>query len=195
MTKSFNQRGISPIIVAVLLIVVIVASTLLGFIFLTGLSRGFRSTGNTGLSSTITRHIYSTDASVDVMNNIANFSVIISNTVQASQVGDVELTVGNRIVQSIPFALGAGEIRTILITQRLNQTGTWTAKVTSNGIKVDTYSFSVLQTQDEADYAITQWESQNFYRNLLVICFFLSIVAFAVAMASLARQPKAIRLE
>ena len=195
MTKSLNRRGISPVIVAVLLVVVIVASTLLGFIFLTGLSRGFRTTGNTGLSSTITPHIYSTEASIDLTNNIANFSVIISNTVSTPQVGDVELSVGNRIAQSMPFALGTGEIRTILISQRLNQTGTWTAKVISNGIKVNSYSFSVVQTQDEADYAITQWETQNFYRNVLMICFFLSIVAFAVAMASLARQPKPIRLE
>lgn len=195
MTNPFNHRGISPVVLGVLVIVVIVASTLLGFIFLTGLSKGFQTAGNTGLSSTITPHIYSTDAGVDVFNNVANFSVLVDNTVSTPQVGDVELIVGNRIVQSVPFSLGTAEVRTIQIRQTLNQTGTWTAKVTSNGVKVNSYSFTVMQSQDEADYAISQWESQNFYRNLLLICFFLSIVAFAVAMASLARQPKPIRLE
>ena len=194
LTRSHKQRGVSPLIIAILLTVVIVAGTLLGLIFLTGLSSGFRTTGNTGLSSTITSHIYSTDASVDVQNRVANFSVVLANTVSTSQVGDVELTVGNRTVQNIPFALGAGQGSSIRISQRLNQTGTWTVKITSNRIKVNSYSFNVVPTTDEADYAITQWQSQNFYRNLLVICFLLSVVAFAVPMGSLARPPKVIRL-
>jgi hypothetical protein len=195
LTRSFNERGVSPIIVAILLTVVIVAGTLLGLIFLTGLSSGFRTTASTGLSSTITSHIYSTDASVDVQNHVANFSVILANTVSTPQVGDVELTVGNRIYQSIPFALGGSQASSIKISQRLNETGIWTLKITSNGIKVNSYTFNVMPTTDEADYTITQWQSQNFYRNLLVICFFFSIVAFAISMASLARQSRTIRLQ
>jgi hypothetical protein len=175
--------------------VVIVAGTLLGFIFLTGLSTGFRATGNTGLSTTITPHIYSTDARVDVLNNIANFSAVVSNTVSTSQVGEVDLTVGEHIVQTVPFALGNGETKTIRVTQSLNETGVWTFKVISNGVKVSDYSFTVVESQDEADYAIGQWQSQNFYRSLLIVSYFLSIAAFAIAVASLARQPKAIKLE
>jgi hypothetical protein len=195
LTKSLNSRAVSPVIVGVLLIVVIVAGTLLGFIFLTGLSTGFRATGNTGLSTTITPHIYSTDARVDVLNNIANFSAVVSNTVSTSQVGEVDLTVGEHIVQTVPFALGNGETKTIRVTQSLNETGVWTFKVISNGVKVSDYSFTVVESQDEADYAIGQWQSQNFYRNLLIVSYFLSIAAFAIAVASLARQPKAIKLE
>jgi hypothetical protein len=195
LTKTLTARAVSPVIVGVLLIVIIVAGTLLGFIFLTGLSTGFRTTGNTGLSTSMTPHIYSTDARVDVLNSVANFSTVVSNTVSTPQVGEVDLVVGNRIVQTVPFALGTGETRTIQVSQTLNQTGIWTFKIVSNGIKVSDYSFTVTQTQDEADYTITQWQSQNFYRNLLIICYFLSIAAFAIAVASLARQPKAIRLE
>ena len=190
-----SRKGVSPIIVAVLLVVVIVAGTLLGFIFLSGLSTGFRPTANSGLSSTISAHIYSTDARVDILNHVANFSIVIANTVTTTQVGDIELAVGNRVVQTLSFALGAGEARTILISQKLNQTGVWTLKITSNGIKADSYTFTVVGTQDEADYATTQWESDNFYRNLTLISYVLSIIAFAVAAASLARQPKPIRLE
>jgi hypothetical protein len=195
LTKSFEREAVSPVIVGVLLIVIIVAGTLLGFIFLTGLSTGFRTTGNTGLSTSMTTHIYSTDAHIDILNNVANFSVVVSNTVSTPQVGEVDLTVGNQIVQTVPFALGTSEIRTIQVSQALNQTGLWTFKVVSNGVKVSDYSFTVAQTQDEADYAINQWQSQNYYRNLLIICYFLSIAAFAIAVASLARQPRAIRLE
>jgi hypothetical protein len=194
LTRTFGYRGVTPLVVAILLIVVIVAATLMGLIFLTGLSSGFRTTGNTGLSSTITSHIYSTDASVDVQNHVANFSVILQNTVSTPQVGDVELTVGNQTVKSIPFALGTGQGSSITISQRLNQTGTWTVKITSNRIKVNSYSFNVVPTTDEADYAITQWQSQNFNKYLLMICFFLSVVAFGTSMASLARPPKVIRL-
>jgi hypothetical protein len=195
LTKSLNSRAVSPVIVGVLLIVVIVAGTLLGFIFLTGLSTGFKTTGNTGLSTTVTPNIHSTDARVDVLNNVANFTVIVSNTVSAPQVGEVDLTVGDHIVQTVPFALGNGETKTIRVSQALNETGIWTFKVISNGIKVSDYSFTVAQTQDEADYAISQWQSQNFYRNLLIVCYFLSIAAFAIAVASLSRQPKAIKLD
>jgi flagellin-like protein len=191
----FGRKGVSPIIVAVLLVVVIVAGTLLGFIFLSGLSTGFRPSANTGLSSTISAHVYFSDARVDVLNRIANFSIVMANTVATPQVGDIELTVGNRIVQTLPFSLGAGEARTIQISQKLNQTGIWTLKITSNGIKANSYTFTVVETQDEADYATTQWESENFYRNLTLICYVLSIIAFAVAIASLARQPKPLRLE
>jgi hypothetical protein len=194
LSRSFDYRGVTPLVVAILLTVVIVAFTLIGLIFLTGFSSGFRTTGNTGLSSTITSHIYSTDASVDVQNHVANFSVSLVNTVSTPQVGDVELTVGNRTVKSIPFVLGTGQASSITFSQRLNQTGTWTVKITSNRIKVNSYSFNVVPTTDEADYAITQWQSQNLYRDLLVICFFLSVVAFGVSMASLARPPKVVRL-
>jgi hypothetical protein len=195
LSKSFGSRGVSPIVVGVLVIVVIVAGVLLGLIFLTGLSRGFRTTGNTGLSSTITAHIYSTDAGSSFLGDHANFTVIITNTVSTPQVGAVELDVGNSIVLSTPFALGAGETKTIFMSQPLNQTGTWTEKIVSNGIKVNQYSFNVFQSQDEADYAITQWESQNFYNDLIIVCFFLSVVAFAISAALLARQPKPIRFE
>lgn len=173
---------------------VIVASVLLGFIFLTGLSKGFTSTGNTGLSSSMIPQIYDTSAGIGVLNQVANFTVVVSNTVSTRQVGDVELTVGNSIVRATPFALGTEQTSMIQISQRLNQTGTWTVKVTSNGVKVNSYSFNVMPNQDDADYAISQWESQQFYRNLILICFFLSIVAFALSAASLSRQPK-IRLE
>lgn len=195
MTKSFSSRGISPVIVAILLIVVIFASVLLGFIFLTGISKGFNTTGNTGLSSTITPHVYRSDAGVGVLNQVVNFTVAISNTVSTPQVGVVQLVAGNSIIQTTPFSLGNGQARTIQISQKLNRTGTWTEKVISNGIKVDSYSFNVLQTQDEADYAVAQWESQQFYRNLIFIAFFLSIIAFAIAAASLVRRPTTIRLE
>ncbi len=182
-------------IVGVLLIVIIVAGTLIGFIFLSGLSTGFRPSENTGISTVVTPHIYSTDARVDVLNNVANFSAIVSNTASALQVGEAELTVGNRVVQAVPFALTKGEVKTIQISQTLNQTGLWTFKVVSNGVKASDYSFTVTPSQDEADYEISQWQSQSLYRNLLIICYFLSIAAFAIAVASLARQPKAIRLE
>jgi hypothetical protein len=193
--KTFDHKAVSPVIVGVLLLVIIVAGTLIGFIFLTGLSSGFRTTGNTGISISATPHIYSTDAHVDVLHNVVNFTAVVSNSVSTPQVGEVDLTAGNDIIQTVPFALGTGEVKTIQLTQMLNQTGIWTFKVVSNGIKVNDYSFTVVQTQDEADYAIGQWQSQNFYRNLLIICYFLSIAAFAIAVASLARQPKAIRLE
>ena len=194
MTGSFGYRGVTPLVVAILLTVVIVAFTLMGLIFLTGFSSGFRTTGNTGLSSTITSHIYSTDAGVDFQNHVANFSVTLVNTVSAPQVGDVELTVANRTVNSISFVLGARQASYITISQRLNQSGIWTVKVVSNGVKVNAYSFNVVPSTDEADYAITQWQSQNFYRYLLMICFFLSVVAFGVSMASLARPPKVVRV-
>jgi len=194
LNRSFDHRAVSPLIIAILLTVVIVAGTLLGLIFLTGLSSGFRTSAGTGLSSTITPHIYSTDASVDVQNHVANFSVILTNTVSTPQVGDVELTSGGRIYQTAPFALGASQASLIKVSQKLNVTGIWTLKITSNGLTVNSYTFNVVPTTDEADYAVTQWQSQNFYRNLLVICFFFSIVAFAISMGALARQPKAIRL-
>jgi hypothetical protein len=195
LTKTPNSRAVSPVIVGVLVIVILMAGTLLGFIFLTGLSTGFRPTANTGLSTAVTPHIYSTDARVDVLNNVADFSAVVSNTVSTPQVGEVDLTVGDQIVQTAPFALGKGETKTIQVSQTLNQTGVWTFKIVSNGIKVSDYSFTVTQTQDQADYLITQWQSQNFYRNLLIVCYFLSMAALAIAVASFARQPKAIRLE
>jgi hypothetical protein len=191
--RKSNTRGVSPVIAAVLSIVVITASVLLGFIFLSGLSTGFQPTGTTGLSSTITPHIYHTGAGVAFLNQGSNFSVILANTVSTPQVGDIELTVGNSIVRATPFVLGAGEARTILISQKLNRTGTWVEKVTSNGVKVNSYTFYVFQSQDEADYAITQWESGQFFRNLTIFCFILSTIAFGVAAAALARHP-AIRL-
>ena len=195
MNRSFNSRAISPVIVAILLIVVIFSSVLLGFIFLTGISKGFKTTGDTGLSSKISPQIYQTDAGVGVLNQVANFTVVISNTVTSPQIGAVQLVAGSSIVQTTPFSLAAREAKTILISQKLNRTGIWTERVISNGVKVDSYSFTVMQTQDDADYAVTQWESEQFYRNLIFICFFLSIIAFAVAAASLARKPTAIRLE
>jgi hypothetical protein len=195
LSGHFNYKAVSPVIVAVLLIMVVVASVLLGYVFLTGLSSGLSSTASTGLQSTIVPRTYSPDAGIDYFGRKANFTVVLSNTVSKSQVGSVDLLAGSLLLQNISFALAPSETQTIVITQPLNSTGTWTLKVTTSGVKVNSYSFNVMHTKDEADFAISQWQSERFYRNLTLLGFMIAIVAFILAIASLVRPPKTIKLE
>jgi hypothetical protein len=69
-------------------------------------------------------------------------------------------------------------------------TGIWTVKVTVNGINISSYSFQVMRTRDEADFAVAQWRDQYFYRNLTFGSFIVAIISFIIAVASLARNPK-----
>jgi hypothetical protein len=194
MEEHFNTKGISSAITAVLLIMVILGAALLGFFFLTGLSSQLIKTGtNTGISTTVTPNVYASDAKIDILGRAANFTVVLAAS--TVQVGTIQLSAGRSLAQNMSFGLAPRDVRTITMVQQLNQTGPWTLKVVSNGVKVATYSFTVVQTRDEADEIVSQYETDRLYRNLTLIGFMLAVTAFIVALAALARKPRVIRIE
>ena len=190
MTGSSN-RAVSPIVVGLLLVVLVVAGAVLGYVFLFGAQQGF-NTNTTGINAIISPALYSRDAKVGVYGDTGNFSVSLSNTLSSLQRGVVEIASNGRVVQSVPFILLQSQTTTITMTQGLNATGVWAVKVTTRGVSVSSYYFQVVGTRDEADFAVSQWRDQSFYRNLVLAGFIVAITSFIIAVASLARKPKTI---
>ncbi len=193
-----NRRGISAVIIAVLLITVIVALVLLAFVFLTGMSTLLggptQSSNNTGLQVVITPSIYSSDAQIGMVGERANFTVILSNTVSNVQVGRVDLESSIRVEQNVTFALTNGETKTVVISQPLTQTGPWILSVVTNGVEAGSYTFNVVRGPSEASYQVNQYETTKFYRNLTFITFFISLIGFAIAVAALVRPARTIKI-
>lgn len=187
-----SNRAVTPVVVGLLLVVLMVAAAILGYVFLLGAEQGFK-TNTTGITAVIMPALYSRDAKVGVLGDTANFTITLSNTLSSPQRGQVQVINEGRAWQSIGFVLLASRTSTFSVSQVLNATGIWVVKVTTaSGIDVDSYFFQVMKTTDEADFAISQWHDQNFYRNLLYGSFMIAILSLILSAASLARRPKTV---
>ena len=186
-----RSKAVSPIVVGLLLIVVVVAGAVLGYVFLFGLQEGFYA-NPTGVNATIAPSLYSVDAKVSVYGQTCNVTVFLANSLGTVQRGVISITNNGRLVQNASFLLLPSQSITTVLPQALNETGVWTVKVTVGGVAVSSYYFQVVSSRDEADFAIRQWRDQNNYRNLVTIAFFLAIISVIVSAASLARKPKTV---
>lgn len=171
--------------------VLVVAGTILAYVFVIGVQQGF-NTNPTGVTAVIIPTLYSTEAKVGLYGAPSNITIILSNTLTTLQRGFINVTSNSRVVQSVPFLLLASQTLNTVVSQRLNATGVWAVTVTTRGVNVNSYTFQVVATKDEADFAVGQWRDQTFYRNLVLASFILSITSLIVAAASLARKPKTI---
>jgi hypothetical protein len=192
--SEFSRRGVSPVVLALILVVLVLGGAIMSYVFLFGVQEGFNSNpaNTTGVNAIVTPTLYSRDAKVGLYGDSSNISVSISNSAATAQAGVINITSNGRVVRSVQFMLRPQESNTIKLSQRLNATGTWSVKVTASGISVTTYYFQVLATRDEAEFATTQWRSQNYYRNLTLGTLIVSIASFIIAAASFARRPKTI---
>ena len=186
-----RSNAVSPIVVGLLLVVVVVAGVIFGYVFLFGLQEGF-NVNPTGVDATIAPSLYSADAKVSVYGQRCNVTVFLANTLGTVQRGGISITNNDRVVQNASFLLRPSQTTTAVLPQALNATGVWVVKVTVSGVTVSSYYFQVVSSRDEADFAIRQWRNQNNYRNLVTAAFLLAIVSVIVSAASLARKPKTV---
>jgi hypothetical protein len=189
--KGSSKAALSPVILGLLLVVLVVSVVVVAYVFLLGAQQGF-NTNPTGVNAVVTSSLYSRDAKVGVYGDEANFTVALTNTLNTPQKGFINITNNGIDAQSTSFLLLPNQAAIFSLSQKLNATGIWTVKVTARGVRVSSYSFQVMPTVDEADYAVAQWHDQNFYRNLVLGAALLATVSFIVAVASLARKPSTI---
>ena len=186
-----SNKATSPVVTAVILIVLIVAGTIIVYVFLVGVQQGFY-TNSSGLSAAITGKLYSSDARIALLGDIGNFTVSVSNTLTTPQLFTINITSNGRPEWNNSYLLLPNQVTTVTAAQPLNTTGVWAVKVNARGINVATYYFQVMATRDEADFAVSQWQQQQFNRTLVYTCLFVASTAFVIAAASLARRPKTI---
>lgn len=184
---GYSNRAASPIVVGLLLVVLVVAGAIFGYVFLFGAQEGF-NTNPTAINAVITPSLYSTNAKVGVYGDTANFTIILTNTLTTLQRGAVEIGDNGQVVQSVSFVLLASQTTTLSLNQLLNATGIWSVKVTTRGLNASNYQFQVFKTKDEADFVVAQWRDQNFYRNLVLGGFVVAWASFIISAASLARR-------
>ena len=190
--SGFSRKGLAPIIAALLIVVVSVASIILLYIFASGLLAGGFSTNVSGVQLTILpTYLYSKDANIGVLNDRANFTVSIVNNAGGAQQILVNVTAPRgQVMQSIPVPLRAGETRTVFISQYLNATspvGVWSVKVVVGGAEIGKYSFDVKLNRDEADFATRQSLNERFFRYLLFGTLGVAIFAIILSVATLLR--------
>ena len=190
MNGSTNM-GASPVVVALLLIVLIVAGGIIGYVFLVGAQQGF-NVNSTGLTANITAALYSTDAKIGLYGGRSNFTISVGSSVSTPQIFDVNITSNSHEVQGNSYILLPNQVTTITLSQQLNQTGVWAVKVTTHGVTISVYYFQVVGTGDEAGFAVAQWRDQQYYRNLIMLSLIVALISFIISAASLARRPKTI---
>jgi hypothetical protein len=188
MASPYNKAA-SPVVVGLLLVVLVVAGVIFGYVFLFGAQQGF-NTNPTGITAIITPSLYSVEAKVGVLGAKANFTISLSNSLTSMQHAEIEIAGNGHVAQTLPFILLASQTTTLALTQVLNVTGVWSVKVTSRGITASSYYFQVVGTRDEAEFAVLQWHDQTFYRNLILTSFVIAWAALTISAASLARRPK-----
>lgn len=186
-----RSNAVSPIVVGLILIVVVVAGAIFGYVFLFGLQQGF-TVNPTGVSATIAPSLYSPDAKVSVYGQTCNVTVFLANSLGTVQKGVIIITNNDHVVQNASFLLLPSQTTTIVLPQALNANGVWSVKVIVIGVVVSSYYFQVVSSRDEADFAIRQWHDQNNYRNLVTAAFLFAIISVIVSAASLARKPKTV---
>lgn len=189
--SGFSRKGVSPVVLGLVLVVLLVGGVIIGYVFFIGVEQGF-NTSAAGVSAVVTLTLYSRDAKVGVYGDGSNVSVSLSSSLSTAQQGVINVTSNGRVVRSVSFILLPHETSTITLSQRLNATGVWSVKVTASGINVTTYYFQVLATRDDADFAVGQWRDQNYYRNLVLGSLILAIISIIVSAASLARGRKTV---
>jgi hypothetical protein len=188
-------RGISPVIAGLLIIVLAAGVMLLVFIFASGLLGGLSAT-ESGVRETIVPSIYSSEAGIGVLNQNANFTVTVYNSLSSAQEITIDVSEpSGHLLQSVSSTIPAGATRTIQVAQRLNATGLWTVRVTFviTGVKIGSYTFDVKPNRDEADFAVQEWRDQRFYRLLIFVAIGLAVISIAIAVAAVAR-PRIITL-
>jgi hypothetical protein len=189
--SGFSRRGISPVVLGLILVVLVLSGAILGYVFLFGFQQGF-NTNTTGVNAVVTPTLYSRDAKVGVFGDTSNVSVSLSNTLSTAQVGAINITSGGHVMKSVSFVLLPHETRTVNLPLKLNATGVWSVGVMVGGAKSNGYYFQVFATRDEADFAVGQWRDQNYYRNLTLGTAIAAIAALILSAASFARRPKTI---
>lgn len=186
-----SRKGLSPVVIGLLLVVLVVAGGILAYVFLIGAQQGF-NTNTTGINATILPTLYSRNAKVGVYGDMSNFTISLSNTLTTPQTLTINITSNGHQVQGNTYLLLPSQTTVVTLTQPLNETGVWAVKVSSRGVNITSYYFQVVGTKDEADFAVAQWHDQDFYRNLIQLSLIVAITAFIISAASLARKPKTI---
>lgn len=190
--SRFGRKGIAPIIAALLIVVVSVATIILLYIFASGLLASGFSTNVSGVQLTILpTYLYSKDADIGVAYDQANFTVSIVNNAGGLEQISVNVTAPRgQVMQSLPILLRSGETRTLFISQYLNATnpvGVWSVKVTVGGAQIGKYSFDVKLNRDEADFATRQSLNERFFRYLLFGTLGVAVFAIIMSVATLLR--------
>jgi flagellin-like protein len=182
-----RRRAVSPIVAALLL----VAVTLIASVAVVGFVFGIIGGASTGMEETVTPQIYSTSSAYGVLNEQANFTVVVSNFLALTQNGTVQILDASHVVQSAPFSVRPGRTVHIPLTQELNNTGIWIVEAKVNGSVVPrSYSFEVLTNTQDVQFQINEYAQVQQANNTALAALGAAIVsAITSAFAWLKPRP------
>jgi hypothetical protein len=184
-----SRSGVSGVIIGLLLILLIGSFVIIFYIFAIGpLQGGGFSGSSAGVQLSIVPQIYGQDAGVAVLGQLANFTVVVTNTGSTDQLIAVLVEAPRgRIFQSVSTGVAASYTKTIVVRQPLNETGSWTVAVTALSLRLGGYAFTVAEDRAQADYAIAQYRQTQLYRVLTYLLLAVSISAIILAAIAIVR--------
>jgi hypothetical protein len=184
-----SRSGVSGVIVGLLLVMLIGGFVIVFYVFAIGpLQGGGFSGSSAGIDYSIVPQIYAQDAGIAVVGQLANFTVVVTNKASTDQRIAINVVAPQgRVFQVVSTGVAASYTKTILVSQNLNETGTWSVTVTSLSVKVGGYSFTVAEDRDQADYAIAQYRQTQLYRVLTYVLLAISIAAIILAAIAVVR--------
>ena len=178
-----SRKAVSPVVATFLIFAVslIAAVAIFGYVF--GIFGGI-----SGIRVDITPEIYNPEANLGVLNEQANFTATITNSLPTPQNGVLLVMDSNHTVQRVPFQVGSDATSRRVMSQELDGVGFWTVEAAVNGSIVPrSYSFQVVVDTQEAIFQVNQYRlaSQSNYLALAALC--VSIISAGVAIAAYTR--------
>ena len=148
--EAQKRKGTSPLLATVIRlgITLIAAVAIVGFVF--GLVGGANQS-----TASVTPAIYSPDYNVGVLNEVANFSISITNAASTTQNGSVVIQAAGDIYQNETFTAPPGS-STLEAAQVLRTTGPWEVDCYLGHRLIGSYSFDVEANTDQAQLRIDQ---------------------------------------
>ncbi len=168
-----SRVAIAPMLATVLIVAaaLIATAAILGYVF------GIFGYSNNVLSASVEPNIFAPSQNIAVLNDKANFTVNLTNLIDATENGTVRLLGGGQVVYSRAFSIPPAGRASINFTQELFSTGEWTFMISSSGGTIFPYSFQVVLNSDQASLMLDQLQSQQDQS-------YLSYVALTIAIAA-----------
>lgn len=149
--------------------VLIVAATLIAFAAVAGYVYGIFGAAASATNAEISPVIFAPDKNIGVLNQVANFTILITNPSELSQSGLVEIVANGRILNSTRFSAIAGRMTTITLSRELNETGEWSVAVEVGNNLIRSYTFDVKLNVDDATLSVQTKDIQQTQESLAML--------------------------
>jgi hypothetical protein len=176
-TNRERRSAIAPFIAIFIVIAILITLGLVATLFV--------SVPSPPVTAAVTPQIYAPNSAVGISNEVANFTVVISNALPKSEAGFIIVSSGGHVYQNSSFVVDSNSARQVFLTLVLGPPGIWQVDAYVNGALIPKpYTFDVEINVDQAQLKVDQFGVDQ--QGLNVSYASAAFAGLAVAIAALA---------